>query len=223
MQKIQWVVVVLLVVAGKKQRQLLFVLSEEDQALAELGHSAQPQYSTVVPVEAEMFKFINYMKSIMLNENDIDTLPCPLTFYSKGNFGGDNLPILSRIASIIFPCSPASGDVERTNSKAGKVLSPSRQSLKPATVSSIVFLKGIYSEHERRPTHREKLAKKNFRNLLLLWDDLASWLEGIERNQKHILIVLIVFVSGSVQKRILTLKLMRRKQRMTRRKQRSAN
>jgi hypothetical protein len=100
------------------------------------------------------------MKSIMRNENDIDTLPCPLTFYSKGNFGGDNIPILSRISSIIFPCSPASGDVERTNSNAGKVLSPSRQSLKPATVSSIVFLKGIYSEQERRPTHGEKVAKK---------------------------------------------------------------
>jgi hypothetical protein len=142
------------------------VLSEEDQALAELGHSAQPQYSTVVPVEAEMFKFINYMKSIMLNENDIDTLPCPLTFYSKGNFGGDNLPILSRIASIIFPRSTASGDVERTNSKAGKVLSPSRQSLKPATVSSIVFLKGVYSDQERRLTHREKVAKFFFQKFV---------------------------------------------------------
>jgi len=108
-----------------------------------------------------MFKYVSYMKSIMRNENDIDTLPCPLTFYSKGNFGGDNIPILSRISSIIFPCSPASGDVERTNSNAGKVLSPSRQSLKPATVSSIVFLKGIYGEQERRPTHREKVAKNS--------------------------------------------------------------
>ena len=33
-------------------------------------------------------------------------------------------------------------------------------------MSSIVFLKGIYSEHERRPTHREKLAKKKFQKFV---------------------------------------------------------
>ena len=132
-------------------KETAIALSEEDEALAELGHSARPQYSTVVPVEAEMFKYISYMKSIMEHESDIDLLPCPLTFYSTGNYGGDNLPILSRIASVIFSCSPASGDVERTN---------------PLTVSSIVFLKGVYKEEERRPTHREKVAKKNFQKFV---------------------------------------------------------
>jgi hypothetical protein len=141
--------------SSKKARTAVtaIALSEEDEALAELGYSAQPQYSTVVSIEAEM-------KSIVQDENDIDLLPCPLTFYSTGNYGGDNLPILSRIASVIFPCSPASGDVERTNSSTGKVLSPSRQSLLPSIVISIVFLKGVYKEEERRPTHREKVAKK---------------------------------------------------------------
>ena len=57
----------------------------------------------------------------MLHKRDIDLLPCPLTFYSKGNYGGNDLPILSRIAFVIFPCSPASEDVERTNSSAKKV------------------------------------------------------------------------------------------------------
>ena len=71
----------------KAKTATIVVLSEEDQALAELGHSAQPQYSTVVPVEAEMFKFINYMKSIMLNENDIDTLPCLELSIAKANLG----------------------------------------------------------------------------------------------------------------------------------------
>ena len=149
-----------------KTANIVIALSEEEAALAELGHSAQPQYSTAVPVDTEMLKYINHMKSIMLNESDIELLPCPLTFYSKDNFGGDNLPILSRIAAVIFPCSPASGDVERTNSTAGKVLSPSRQSLKSDTVSSIVFLKGVYREQERRPTHRENVAKRNFKKFV---------------------------------------------------------
>jgi len=72
--------------------------------MTELGQSAQPQCSTVVPVEAEMFKCINYIKSVLLEESDVDLLPCPLTFYSKGkvNYGGDNVSILSRITSVIF-------------------------------------------------------------------------------------------------------------------------
>ena len=116
--------------------------------------------SKVVPVEVDMIKYISYMKSIILDESDIDLLPCPLTFYSKGNYGGDNLPILSRIAFVIFPCSPASGDVERTNSSVGKVLSPSRQSLLSSTVSYIVFLKGVYKEEEQRPTRTPKKCSK---------------------------------------------------------------
>ena len=67
----------------------LVALSEEDVDWAELGHSAQSQYSTTVPVEAEMIKYINYMKSIMLVESDIDLLPSPLNFYSKGNDGNE--------------------------------------------------------------------------------------------------------------------------------------
>ena len=153
-----------------------------------------------------MFKYISYMKSIMEHESDIDLLPCPLTFYSTGNYGGDNLPILSRIASVIFSCSPASGDVERTNSSAGKVLSPSRQSLLSSTVSSIVFLKGVYKEEERRPAHREKVAKFFFRNLSLLWENLASFPVGIKRNLPIFFILLIVSVNGSAQKTVLILK-----------------
>ena len=152
-----------------------------------------------------MIKYISYMKSIILDESDIDLLPCPLTFYSTGNYGGDNLPILSRIASVIFPCSPASGDVERTNSSAGKVLSPSRQSLLSSTVSSIVFLKGVYKEQERRPTPR-KGSKKKFRNLSLLWENLSSFPEGIKGNHPNFFILLIVSANGSVPKTVLILK-----------------
>ena len=87
-----------------------------------------------------------------------DRLPCPLTFYGRGYYGGDNIPISSRIASVTFPfpCSPVSGDAERTNSSAGKVLSQSRQKLLSPTVSSNIFLKGDYSERNRQPTHRER-------------------------------------------------------------------
>ena len=141
------------------------------------------------------------MKSIILDESDIDLLPCPLTFYSEGNYGGDNLPILSRIAFVIFPCSPASGDVERTNSSVGKVLSPSRQILLSSTVSYIVFLKGVYKEEEQRPTHQKNVAKKTFKNLSLLWENLSSFPEGKKRNQPNFLILLIVSVNGQFRRR----------------------
>jgi hypothetical protein len=162
--------------------------------------------SKVVPVEVDMIKYISYMKSIVQNENDIDLLPCPLTFYSTGNYGGDNLPILSRIASVIFPCSPASGDVERTSSSTGKVLSPSRQSLLPSTVSSIVFLKGVYKEEERRPTHREKVAKKNFQKFVAFMGKSFFISRRDKKESADFLILLIVSANGSVQKTVLILK-----------------
>jgi len=145
-----------------------------------------------------MIKYISYMKSIMLYKSDIDLLPGPLTFYSKGNYWGDNFPILTRIASVIFPCSPASGDVERSNSSKGKVLSPSRQSLFSSTVSSIVLLKGFHREQERRrPTHREKVAKNNFQQFVAFMGNRASSLEGIKKIQRFF-ILLTVSTKGSV-------------------------
>jgi hypothetical protein len=135
----------------------------------------------------------------MLHESDIDLFPCPLTFYSKkGKCGGYNLPIWYQITSVIIPCSPASGDVERSNSSKGKVLSPSRQSLFSSTVSSIVLLKGFHREQERRrPTHREKVAKNNFQQFVAFMGNRASSLEGIKKIQRFF-ILLTVSTKGSV-------------------------
>ena len=72
----------------KGTRATVFIqLSGKDAAFADLGL----YHSTVVLVEAEIFKYINYMKLIMLSQMKmISVLPCLLSFYSKGNFGGDN-------------------------------------------------------------------------------------------------------------------------------------
>jgi len=124
----------------------------------------------------------------------------PLTFCSTGNYGGDNFSVLSRIASVIFYCSPALGDVD---SSSGKVLSPSHQFLFSSNSQfHRLSQRGLLGGRATTNTPR-KGSKKTLRNLSLLWGNLASFPEGIKRNLSIFLIILIVSANGSVQKTVL--------------------
>ena len=49
--------------------------------------------------------------------------------------------------------------LERTNLKAGNVVSPHRRRLKSETTSEPVFVQGIYADENRKPFYRERMAK----------------------------------------------------------------
>ena len=138
---------------------------EVEPALARIAQES-PVVSDVIPVAAEFLKYIACMKSILLDPDDAQNLPCSLVIWSKGNYFWDNFEILPRIASSVLAMLPSNGDVERTNSKAGNVVSPHRGRLKPEATSELVFLRGIYAEEERKLSYRERMAKGNFHKFI---------------------------------------------------------
>jgi len=144
----------------------VIAISEEQQALDDIAGTT-PIYSNLVPIKDELKKHVQHMASICLNVDDVKNLPDPLVYYSKGNYGGDYLPVFSRMSASIFAACLTSGDVERTNSTAGNIITPHRCRLNPNRVRDMVFLRGVFAEEEEEISSRQKKARLSFNNFVI--------------------------------------------------------
>ena len=102
---------------------------------------------------------------LMWNWEDIKKPPCPLKVWSKGNFGGDKLPMLSRTASIVFLLSPA--DVERRNSTTAKIYLHLDKIFYLMLWAQSYFLKEVIKRNSVFHFIDKKFGYQSLRNLLL--------------------------------------------------------
>jgi hypothetical protein len=132
-------------------------LTVEEQALANILSTSE-QYSKVVPVTAEIGKYLPHVQSKIKEGNIID----PLVYYAEH---GKDFPILSRIASQVFAAEATSGETERIASDAGIYYSKRRSRLKPETVKKMIFLQGCFLQ-DMPQRRRAKVANERVQEFI---------------------------------------------------------